>query len=33
MPILCGPADAFDIRVDAAHQGLTEAALLGYRDQ
>jgi hypothetical protein len=32
MPILCGPADAFDIRVDSAHQGLTEAALLGYGD-
>ena len=33
MPILCGPADSFDINVGAAHQGLTEAALLGYQDQ
>jgi hypothetical protein len=32
MPILCGPADGFDVRVDAAHRGLTEAALLGYGD-
>jgi hypothetical protein len=32
MPILCGPADGFDVRVDAAHQGLTESALLGYRE-
>ncbi len=30
MPILCGPAEAFDIRVDAEHHGLTEAALLGH---
>ncbi|HEX3593409.1 MAG TPA: DUF4438 domain-containing protein [Pseudonocardiaceae bacterium] len=30
MPILCGPADAFDVTADPAHQGLTEAALLGY---
>jgi hypothetical protein len=33
MPILCGPAEAFDVRVDAAHQCLTEAALLGYREE
>jgi uncharacterized protein DUF4438 len=28
MPILCGPSDAFELTVDPAHQGLTEAALL-----
>lgn len=33
MPILCGPADAFDVRVDAGHRGLTEAALLGYGER
>jgi hypothetical protein len=32
MPILCGPSSAFDIQVDTGHQGLTEAALLGYRE-
>jgi Domain of unknown function (DUF4438), N-terminal/Domain of unknown function (DUF4438), C-terminal len=31
MPLLCGPAAAFELEVDAAgHQGLTEAALLRY---
>jgi Domain of unknown function (DUF4438) len=31
MPLLCGPATAFDLAADpAGHQGLTEAALLGY---
>ncbi len=31
MPLLCGPAAAFELKVDAAgHQGLTEAALLRY---
>jgi hypothetical protein len=33
MPILCGPAEAFDVRVDAGHRGLTEAALLGYGER
>ncbi|HEX5407005.1 MAG TPA: DUF4438 domain-containing protein [Pseudonocardiaceae bacterium] len=33
MPILCGPADDFDVHVDAEHRGLTEAALLGYQDR
>jgi hypothetical protein len=32
MPVLCGPSEAFDVNVDPAHQGLTEAALLGYQD-
>jgi hypothetical protein len=32
MPILCGPADAFAVRAEPTHQGLTEAALLGYRE-
>jgi Domain of unknown function (DUF4438) len=32
MPLLCGPATAFDLAVDGdAHRGLTEAALLGYQ--
>lgn len=30
MPILCGPTEAFDVRIDADHRGLTEAALLGH---
>jgi hypothetical protein len=30
MPILCGPAAAFDIHVDPDHRGLTETALLGF---
>ena len=31
MPLLCGPATAFDLAADpSGHRGLTEAALLGY---
>jgi hypothetical protein len=31
MPLLCGPATAFELTVDeTAHAGLNEAALLGY---
>jgi hypothetical protein len=31
MPLLCGPATAFELGIDAAgHRGLSEAALLGY---
>jgi hypothetical protein len=29
MPVFCGPADGFDVSVDADHHGLTEEALLG----
>ena len=32
MPMLCGPADALVARADREHRGLTEAALLGYRE-
>jgi hypothetical protein len=30
MPMFCGPADGFDVSVDADHRGLTEDALLGF---
>ncbi|HEX3647202.1 MAG TPA: DUF4438 domain-containing protein [Pseudonocardiaceae bacterium] len=33
MPILCGPADAIDVRTDPAHVGVTEAALLAQHDR
>ncbi len=32
MPILCGPDDAFAVRVEESQAGLTEAALLAHHD-
>jgi hypothetical protein len=33
MPLMCGAGDAFDLRVNADHSGLSEAALLGFNEQ